>query len=168
MELHSPGLEGHGHSNCLPCAVAAHSCDFACVIGLLAPAEAQHGGGGGHSGGGHSGGGHSAGKPSGGSHAGGHFGWLHFWSGKHSARHAGFGASSTSDPSPHPPSHLWNPTPARMPSIPRIPSTLLWSPPLFPRRPDGNVSCAIQSLFRFDVDFVGSLRSSDDDLRTLR
>ena len=111
-----------------------------CVICLLAPAEAQHGGGGGHSGGGHSGGGHSSGKTSGGSHAGGHFGWLHFWSGKHSARHAGFGASSTSDPSPHPPSHLWNPTPARIPSIPRIPSTLLWSPPLFPRRPDGNVS----------------------------
>src|SRR5260370_14298214 len=29
MELHSPGWEGHGHSNCLPCAVVAHSCDFA-------------------------------------------------------------------------------------------------------------------------------------------
>jgi len=27
-----------------------------------------------------------------------------------------------------------------MPSIPRIPSTLLWSPPLFPPRPDGKVS----------------------------
>src|ERR1700693_4872686 len=67
------------------------------VICLLAPAEAQHGGRGGHSGGGHFGGGHSSGRHSGGGHAG-HFGWLHFWSGKHPPRHAGFGASSTSDP----------------------------------------------------------------------
>src|SRR5580704_7547193 len=80
------------------------------VICLLAPAEAQHGGGG-HSGGGHLGGGHSSGRHSGGSDAGGHFGWLHFWSGKHPSRHAGFKASSTSDPSPHAPSHLWNPAP---------------------------------------------------------
>src|SRR5713226_3491978 len=98
------------------------------VICLLVPAEAQHGGG--HSGGGHFGGGHSSGRHSGGSHAGGHFGWLHFGFGKHSARHAGVGASSTSDTSPHLPSHLWNiPTAARTPSISRIPSTLLWSPP---------------------------------------
>jgi hypothetical protein len=110
------------------------------VVCLLAPAQAQHGGGGGHSGGGHFGGGHSSGRHSGGTHAGGHFGWLHFWSGRHSARRAGFGASSTSDTSPPPPSHLWNPTVARMPSIPRIPSTLLWSPPPFPTRPDGKVS----------------------------
>ncbi len=107
------------------------------VICLLAPAEAQHGGGGGHSGGGHFGGGHS----SGGSHSGGHFGWLHFGFGKHSARNAKFGASSTSDTSPRAPLHLWNiPTAARAPSISRIPSTLLWSPPLFPHRPDGQVS----------------------------
>ena len=105
------------------------------VICLLAPAEAQHGGGGGHFGGGH-----SSGRYSGGSHAGGHFGWLHFRSGKHSPRHGGFGASSTSDPSPHPPSRLWNPTPARKPAILRIPPTLLWSPPPFPLRPDGKVS----------------------------
>ena len=110
------------------------------VICLLAPAEAQHGGGAGHSGGGHFGGGHSSGRPSGGSHAGGHFGWLHFWSGKHPSRHARFGASSTSDPSPHAPSHLWNPTPARKPATLRIPPTLLWSPPPFPLRPDGKVS----------------------------
>ncbi len=110
------------------------------VICLLAPAEAQHGGGGGHSGGGHFGGGHSSSSHSGGSRAGGQFGWLHFWSGRHSARHAGFGASSTSDPSPHLPSHVWNPTPAHMPSIPRIPSTLLWSPPLLSPRPGGKVS----------------------------
>jgi hypothetical protein len=128
------------------------------VICLLVPAEAQHGGGGGHSGGGHSGGGHSGGGHSGrghsggghasgghsparhygGGHAGGRFGWLHFWSGTHSARRAAFGASSTSDTSPHLLSHLWNiPTPAR---APRIPPTLLWSPPLLARRPDGNFS----------------------------
>ena len=109
------------------------------VICLLAPAEAQHGGGGGggHSGGGHFGGGHS----SGGSHTGGHFGWLHFGLGKHSARHAEFGASSTSDSSSYAPSHLWNiPTAARAPSVSRIPPTLLWSPPLFLNRPDGRVS----------------------------
>src|SRR5258708_1300800 len=114
---------------------------FLSVICLLVTAVAQHGGGGGHSGGGHFGGGHSSSSHSGGSHTGGHFGWLHFWSGRHSARHAGFGASSASDTSPHPPSPLWNTsTPARMPSIPRIPPTLFWSPPLFPRRPDGQVS----------------------------
>ncbi|MGA8621553.1 MAG: hypothetical protein WB660_23885 [Candidatus Sulfotelmatobacter sp.] len=111
------------------------------VICVLGSAEAQHGGGGGHSGGGHFGGGHSSGRHSGGSHPGGHFGWLHFWSGKHSARHAGSGASSTSDTSSHPPSQLWTiPTPARMPSMSRVPSTLLWSRPLFPPRPDGQVS----------------------------
>ena len=110
------------------------------LICLLVPAEAQHGGGGGHSGGGHFGGGHSTGWHSGGSHAGGHFGWLHFWSGKHSARHAGSGASSTtsSESSSYLPSHLRNFAPAsRVSSILRIPSTLLWSPPLFPIRPDG-------------------------------
>ncbi len=115
------------------------------VICLLAPTEAQHGGGGGHSGGGHFGGGHSSGghssgRHSGGGHTGGHFGWLHFGSGKHSARHAGFGAAPTSDISRDGPSHLWNfPTAARMPSTGRIPSTLL-SSPLIPRRPDGRVS----------------------------
>jgi len=116
------------------------------VICFVAPAKAQHGGGGGHSGGGHSGGshfggGHSSGRNSGGGRAGGHFGWLHFGFGKHSARHAGFGVSPASDTSPQLPSHLWNfATPARTPSISRIPSTLLWSPPLFPRRPDGQGS----------------------------
>jgi hypothetical protein len=116
------------------------------VICLLVPAEAQHGGGGGHSGGGHFGGGHSSSRHSGGGHAGGHFGWLHFGFGKHSARHAGFGASSTSDPSPDLTSHLWNPTPSRMPSVPRIPPTLLWSPPLFQTRPNGQVSFVSSSM----------------------
>jgi hypothetical protein len=116
-----------------------------CVICLLSPAVAQHGGGGGHSGGGHSSGGHASGgrsssRHSGGGHAGGHFSWLHFRSGRHSARHAGIEASSTSDTLRDPPSRLWNPTSARRPSNPRLPATLLWSPLLFPRRTDGEVS----------------------------
>ena len=116
-----------------------------CVICLLSPAVAQHGGGGGHSGGGYSSGGHASGgrsssRHSGGGHAGGHFSWLHFRSGRHSARHAGIEASSTSDTLRDPPSRLWNPTSARRPSNPRLPATLLWSPLLFPRRTDGEVS----------------------------
>jgi hypothetical protein len=111
------------------------------VICLLVATEAQHGGGGGHSGGGHFGGGHSSGRHSGGGHAGAHFGWLHFGFGKYSARHAGSGAPTTSDTSPHLPSHLWNfGTAARMSSVARIPPTLLWSPPLFQTRPNGRVS----------------------------
>lgn len=111
------------------------------VICLLVPAGAQHGGGGGHSGGGHFGGGHSSGRHSGGGHAGAHFGWLHFGFGKHSARHAGSGAPTISDTSPHLPSHLRNfGTAARMSYVPRIPPTLLWSPPLFQTRPNGRVS----------------------------
>ena len=111
------------------------------VFCSLVPAQAQHGGGGGHSGGGHFGGGHSSGMHSSGGHAGGHFGWLHFGFGKHSARHAVSGAPSTSDSSPHLPSHPWNfATSATIPSVPRIPSTLLWSPPLFRTRPNGQVS----------------------------
>ena len=111
------------------------------VFCSLVPAQAQHGGGGGHSGGGHFGGGHSSGMHSSGGHAGGHFGWLHFGFGKRSTRHAGSGALSTSDSSPHLPSHPWNfATSATIPSVPRIPSTLLWSPPLFRIRHDGKVS----------------------------
>jgi hypothetical protein len=73
--------------------------------------------------------------------AGAHFGWLHFGFGKHSARHAGSGAPTISDTSPHLPSHLWNfGTAARMSYVPRIPPTLLWSPPLFQTRPNGRVS----------------------------
>jgi hypothetical protein len=113
------------------------------VICLLAPAEAQRGGGGGHSGGGHFagghfGGGHASSRHSSGSHGGGHFGWLHFWSGKQSARDAGSGASSISDISPHGPSRNFA-TPARTSSFSRVPSTLLWSPPQFPRRLDRQV-----------------------------
>jgi len=112
-----------------------------CVICQLGTVEAQHGGGGGHSGGGHFGGGHPFGRHSGEDHRGGHFGWLHFGFGKHAARHAGSGASSTSDASSYEPSHLWNiTTAARTSSISRIPSTLLWSPPLLPRSPGRQAS----------------------------
>jgi hypothetical protein len=136
IELDSLGWEGHGHSNCLPCAIAAHPSDLA--VRDLSP------------------------RPRRGAtrrwrrplwwralfrqtlrrgHAGAHFGWLHFGFGKHSARHAGSGAPTTSDTSPHLPSHLWNfGTAARMSSVPRIPPTLLWSPPLFQTRPNGRVS----------------------------
>jgi hypothetical protein len=107
------------------------------VICLLAPMEAQRGGGGGHAGGGHFGGGRSSGGHSSGRHSGGHFAWLHLGFGKHSARHAGLGAAPTSDISPHGTSRLSNAA-ARMPSTDRISSTLLLSP-LFPRRPEGRV-----------------------------
>lgn len=75
------------------------------IISLLVPAGALPPSGGGHSGGGHfggghSGGGHSSGRHSAGNHAGGHFGWLHFGLGKHSARHAEFAASATSNTVP--------------------------------------------------------------------
>jgi hypothetical protein len=103
-----------------------------CAICFLALAQAQHGGGGGHSGGGHFGGfgGHSSGSHSSASHARGHFGWLHFGFGKHGARHAELGSSSVLDTPPHLASGVWNvTTPARVASIP---PTLLWSPRLFP------------------------------------
>jgi len=130
------------------------------VIYLLATAQAQHGGGGGHSGGGHFGGGrssssggHSSGRhPSGSQTGGGHFGWLHFGFGKHTARNTGVGAATTSDISARGPSHLWNiPTASRGPVTARIPSTLL-SPALFPHRPGGQAS------------FVSSLRHRHRDL----
>ncbi len=57
---------------------------------LLAPAEAQHGGGGGHSAGGHFGGGHSSGRHSGEGRMGGwHSGWLHLGFGNRAGRRAG-------------------------------------------------------------------------------
>ncbi len=123
------------------------------AICLLAPTSALppsgggHSGGGhsggGHSGGGHGGGGHSSGRYSGGSRTGGHFGWLHFGLGNHSVRHAKFEASSASDSAPRLASHLWNfATPAREPSLRRIPPTLLWSPPLGLPHPGGRVPVA--------------------------
>ena len=57
---------------------------------LLALAEAQHSGGGGHSAGGHFGGGHSSGRHSGGSRTGGwHSGWLHVGFGNRARRRGG-------------------------------------------------------------------------------
>jgi hypothetical protein len=119
------------------------------VICFLASAQAQHGGGAGHSGGGHFGGGHggghssssghSSGRHSNSSQTAGHSGWWRFGFGKHFARNAGFGATTTSDISARGPSHLWNiPTAEGVPPTARIPSTFL-SSPLFPRHLDGPV-----------------------------
>src|SRR2546427_7139132 len=76
---------------------------FSAVMCLLAPAEAQHGGGGGHSAGGHSGGGRSSGRHTGGGRTGGrHFGWVHLGFGNRSARQAG-GVWAGGDPRSSPP-----------------------------------------------------------------
>ncbi|MGB8581995.1 MAG: hypothetical protein WCD47_14315 [Candidatus Sulfotelmatobacter sp.] len=122
------------------------------VICLLVPAEAQHGGGGGgHSGGGHFGGGHSSGRHSAASQGRGHFGWLHFWSGRHSSGRAEARASSTftSDVSPHGPSRLGTfASLAGTRFISRTPSTLLWSPPLFHAAPAAGVFSLSSTLHR--------------------
>ncbi len=113
----------------------------------LGTAQAQHGVGGIHFGGGHFGGGHSSGGHTSGDHSGGHFGWLHF--GKHSGGHGRSVASSasTSDASTRGPSSLWNfSTTSHPPS--RIPSTLLWSPPLAPGRADGRRPFFVSSRMR--------------------
>jgi len=78
------------------------------------------------------------------SHAGGRFGWLHFGFGKHSARHAGMGSSSTSNTSLYLPSRLSSF--ARPTRIPSIPPTLLWSPQPFPPLGDGRVPFASLSV----------------------
>jgi hypothetical protein len=115
------------------------------AVCFLAPAAAQHGGGGGHSGGGHLGGGHSSrghasSGHSGGSQTSGHFGWLGSAFGKHSDKHAGFAASSNSDTASHGPGRLWSisTSPPRTSTL-RIPSTLLWSPTPYPHRGKGQV-----------------------------
>ena len=113
------------------------------VICLFAPAGAQHGGGGGHFGGGHFGGGHSSGRQS---NRGRHFGWLRFRFGKHSGRSEEIGARYASNSLPHLPSDLLNTTSSRVPSLTRIPPTLLWSPPLFSRRPGGQFSSIFRSM----------------------
>lgn len=128
------------------------------VICLLAPAEAQHGGGGGHSGGGHFGSGHSSGGHSSGGHSGksktgGHFGWLRSAFGKHSDRDVGSASSSASNISSRGPAHLWNvPTSALRPSSMRLPSTLLWSPTPYSLSTKGQVSFS-SSRVRHDRDF---------------
>ena len=92
LEPYSLGWEGHGHSNCLPCAIAARPSDLAVRDVSPRPRRGptrrwrrplwwralfrqtlRRGG-----------------------HAGAHFGWLHFGFGKHSARHAGSGAPTIS------------------------------------------------------------------------
>jgi len=117
------------------------------LVCLLVLAVAQHGGG--HSGGGHFGGGHSSGRHSAGSQGRGHFDWLHFWSARRSARHAESGLSSTSDVSLHWPSQVGNlAARASTPSSLRVPSTLLWSRPLFHDAPTGAVSFVSSPLGR--------------------
>jgi hypothetical protein len=124
-------------------------------ICLVSTADGQHGGGGsghggggGHSGAGHSGGGHSSAAHSsrghsGGSHAGRHFSWLHFGFWKHSGPKAGSGGFSSSDTSTALPSRLRSFNRAvRSAHISRMPTTLLWSPPLVRSGLDRRVSFA--------------------------
>lgn len=111
-----------------------------CVLYFVEIAEGQHGGGGGggHSGGGHFGG-HSSSEHSSSPHSGestGHFGWLHF--GWHSGRHRGAGASTSLETPSYVPSERWNlGAPSRTRSIP---TTLVWSPQLFPEHGGSRVS----------------------------
>jgi hypothetical protein len=108
-----------------------------CVLYFVEIAEGQHGGGGGggHSGGGHFGG-HSSSGHSGESKGRGHFGRLHF--GWHSGRHRGAGASTSLETPSHVPSELWNLGAASRTRS--IPTTLLWSPQLFPAHGGSRVS----------------------------
>jgi hypothetical protein len=108
---------------------------------LLTPAEAQHGGGGGHSAGGHFGGGHSSGRHSGGSRSGGlHSGWLHLGFGNRAGRRAG--RRGTVDTPRHlVPELVKGATPVRAApwaSIQPVPQRSLWFPVLFPPRFVGN------------------------------
>ena len=118
------------------------------ILCLVAAAEAQHGGGGGHSGGGHFGGGHYSGghssaKHASGSQSGGHFHWLRFGFGRHATRVA---APSASDTSRNIPARLWSiPGIVRTPS--RIPSTFLWSSPRPSKRP-GSLAAMVSSAAR--------------------
>ncbi len=111
------------------------------LLCLLAPAEAQHGGGGGHSAGGHFGGGHSSGRHSGGSRSGGsHSGWLHLGFGNRAGRRAS--RRGTLDTPRHLVPELVNgATPVRAgpwASIQPAPQRSLWFPVLFPPRFVGN------------------------------
>jgi len=120
---------------------------------LLAPAEAQHGGGGGHSAGGHFGGGHSSGRHTGGGRTGGwHSGWLHFGFGNQAARRAGrLGTVGTPDTSRHlPPDLVEGATPVRAAawaSTQAAPRRPFRFPVLFPTRFVGN-SFFFSSRFR--------------------
>ena len=120
---------------------------------LLAPAEAQRGGGGGNSAGGHFGGGHSSGRHTGGGRTGGwHSGWLHLGFGNRAARRAGrLGTVGTPDTSHHlPPDLVKGATLVRAASwvsIHPAPARPLWFPVLFPPRFVGN-SFFFSSRFR--------------------
>jgi len=97
-----------------------------CALCLVAPVEAQHGGGGGgHFGGGHSS--HSSNAHSSGNHARGHFSWLRFGLGK---RH------NAEAPAAESAAPLWNFSPRRA-SIRKMPATMLWSPSLLRPGRDG-------------------------------
>jgi hypothetical protein len=125
---------------------------------LLASAEAQHGGGGGHSAGGHLGGGHSSGRQTGGGRTGGqHFGWLHLGFGNRSARRAGGReALGTPDASRHlPPELVKGATAFRaapLASIQSVPQKSPWFPVLFPPGFVGN-RFFLSSRFRHHSSF---------------
>jgi hypothetical protein len=123
---------------------------------LLAPAEAQHGGGGGHSAGGHFGSGHSSGRHSGGSGSGAsHSGWLHLGFGNRAGRRAG--RLGTVDTPRHlVPELVKGATPVRAApwaSIQPAPQRSLWFPVLFPPRFVGN-SFSFSSRFRRRPSFL--------------
>ncbi len=89
------------------------------MIGLVLPAAAQHGGGGGHAGGGHFGGGHSSGGHTSAAHTGGHhWGWLHFRFSNRSARRVGAAIKPRTGAAPieRLPSTYIQPTPLRFTS----------------------------------------------------
>jgi len=120
---------------------------------LVAPVEAQHGGGGGHTAGGHFGGGHSSGGHTGGARTGGwHSSWLHLGSGNRAARHAGrLGTLGPPGASRHlPPDLVKGATPVRSASwisFQPVPPSPRWFPVLFPPRFVGN-GFSFSSRFR--------------------
>jgi hypothetical protein len=114
------------------------------LVCLRIPAEAQHGGGGGHGGGGHFGGGHSGGGHSAHSsghtssvHSGGHhLGWLHLRSGHRSGNSdAALARPNAAEALAHLPSSIITrkPTPISFPST-YVASAPVWPPPETMRR----------------------------------